>query len=95
MKDVTEFKHKHDIIYQGRCPNVGSNDHYLGETGHRISERILDHAGEDPNSDLFKHSIESENPVLDMKSYKIIGKGCKNNVTERQIAEAHLIKGAL
>ena len=35
VKDVTEFKHNHDIIYRGRCPEIAYNDHYLGETGHR------------------------------------------------------------
>ena len=59
VKDVTEFKHNHNIIYQGRCRKIGCNDHYLGETGRRISERVLDHAGRDPNSHLFKHSVES------------------------------------
>ena len=32
VKDVTEFKDNHDIIYQGRCPKIGCNDYYLGET---------------------------------------------------------------
>ena len=59
VKDVTEFKHNHDIIYQGRCSEIGYNDYYLGETGRRISEKVLDHAGRDQNSHLFKHSIGS------------------------------------
>ena len=92
VKHITEFNHNHDIIYQGRCPKIGCNDHYLGETGRRISERVLDHAGRDQNSHLFKHSIESGHPVLDMNNYKIIGKGYKNNVRKRKIAEALLIK---
>ena len=49
VKDVTEFKYNHDIIYQGRCPEIGCNNHYLGKTGRRISERVLDHTGRDPN----------------------------------------------
>ena len=69
MKDVTEFKRNHDVIYQGRCPDIGCNVHYLGETCRRISERVLDHAGRDPNSHLFKHSVESGYPVLDMNNY--------------------------
>ena len=92
VKDVTEFKHNHDIIYQGRCPEIGCNDHYPGETGRRISERVLDHAGRDHNSHLFKHSIESGHPVLDMSNYRIVEKGYKNNVRKRKIAEALLIK---
>ena len=92
VTDITEFKHNHDIIYQGRCPEIGCNDHYLGETGHGISERVLDNAGRDQNSHLFKHSIERGNPVLDINSYKTIEKGYKNNVRKRKIAEALLIK---
>ena len=57
VKDVTELKHNQDIIYQGRCPEIGCNDHYVGETGRRISERVLDHAGRDPNSHLFKYFV--------------------------------------
>ena len=37
VKDVTEFKHNHDIICQGICPKIRYNDHYLGETSRRIS----------------------------------------------------------
>ena len=59
VKDVTEFKHNHDIIYQRRCPEIGYNDHYLGEAGRRITERVLNHAGKDQNSHLFKYSIGS------------------------------------
>ena len=72
VKDITEFKHNHDIIYQGRYPKIGCNDHYLGETGCRISERVLGYAERDPNSHLFKHSVESGHPSLDKDSYKII-----------------------
>ena len=92
VKDVTEFKHNHDIIYQSRCPEIRCNDHYLAETGHRISERVLDHAGRDPNSHLFKHSVEFGHPVLDKNNYKIIEKGYRNNVRKRKIAEVLLIK---
>ena len=38
VKDATEYKHNHDIIYQGRCPKISCNDHYQGETDSRILE---------------------------------------------------------
>ena len=91
VKDVTKFKHNRNIIYEGNCPEIGCNDRYLGGTGCRISERVLDHAGRDHNSYLFKHSMESGHPVLDMNNYKIIEKGYKNNIRKRKIAL--LIKG--
>ena len=86
VKDATEFKHNHDI-YQGRCLEIGCNDHYLGETGFRISERILDHAERDQNPYLFKHSIESGDPVLDMNNYKIIEKGYKTMLENRKFLQ--------
>ena len=55
-------------------------------------ERVLDHAGGDPNSHLFKHSVESGHPVLDMNNYKIGEEGYKNNAIKRKIVEALLIK---
>ena len=54
-----------------------SNSHYLGGTGHGISERVLEHSGRDQNSHLFKRSIESGHPVLDINNYKIIEKDRK------------------
>ena len=69
------IKHNHDIIYQGKCPEIGCNGHYLGQTGRRISERVLDNAGWDQNWHLSKHSTESGHPVLDINNYKIIDKG--------------------
>ena len=66
VKDFTKSKHNHDIIYQGKYTEIGCNDHYLAENGHRILERVLDHAGRDQNSHLFKLSIESGHPVLNM-----------------------------
>lgn len=39
--------------------DIGCNDHYLEGTGLRISERLLDHAGRDRNSHLFKQSVTS------------------------------------
>ena len=64
---------------------------YLGETGRKTSERVLDHAGRDPNSHLFKNSVESGHPVLDMNNYKIIEKGYEKNATKQKIAEELLL----
>ena len=93
VKDVTDIKHNHDIICQGRCPEIGCNDHYLGETGRRISEGVLDHAGRNHNSYLSTHSIEIGHPVLDINNYKIIEKEYENNARKpNKATDAHLIK---
>ena len=70
VKGITEFKHNHDIICQGICPEIVCNDHYLEATCRRISKRVLDYAGRNPNSHIFKHFVESEHPVLDIRIYK-------------------------
>ena len=31
VKEVTKVKYNQDIICQGRCPEIGRNDHYLEE----------------------------------------------------------------
>ena len=91
-ENVTKFKDNHDVIYQGRSPKIGCNDHYLGETDRRTLERVLDHAGRDHNSHRFKYSTESGHSVLDMNNYKVIEKGYKNNVRKQKIAGVLLIK---
>ena len=63
---------------------IGCNDHYLEETDRRIPERVLDHAVGDPNSFLFKHSVKTGHPILDMSNYKIIEKGHKKMLEIRK-----------
>ena len=87
-----EFKHNHDVIYQGRCPEIDCYDYYLEETGRRISERVLDHTGRGQNLHLCRHSIKSGYSAADVNNYKIIEKRYKNNVRKRKTAEALLIK---
>ena len=64
-----KFKHNHGIIYKGRCPKIGYNDHYPGETGARILDRVLDNARRDSNSHLFKYSLENGKTGLHMNNY--------------------------
>ena len=82
MKGVSEFNH--DIIYQERCPEIGCNDHYLGETGRSISERVLDHAG------IFKHSPESGHQVLNMNNYKLLGMDTKTMLENEKLMKRFL-----
>ena len=53
IKDKTEMKHNHDIVYYNECPEEQCNENYIGETGRRISERIIDHAGRDSKSYIY------------------------------------------
>ena len=68
-------------------------DYHQGETSKRVLlERVLDHAGRNPNSHLLKHSEESEHPVSDRNDYKIMDKGHKNTARKQKISEVLLIK---
>ena len=53
IKDTVNFEHKHNLVYHGKCPPNNCKDDYVGETGRRISERIMDH-GRDVNTWLIK-----------------------------------------
>ena len=92
IKDKTEMKHNHDTVYYNECPEEQCDKNYIGETGRRISERIIDHAGRDSNSYVYKHCIETGHRSPDINDFKIIGSNVCKNVLKRKIAEALLIK---
>ena len=92
IKDKTEMKHNHDTVYYNECPEEQCDKNYIGETGRRISERIIDHAGRDSNSYVYKHCIETGHRSPDISDFKIIGINFCKNVFKRKIAEALLIK---
>ena len=92
IKDKTEMKHNHDTVYYNECPEEQCDKNYIGETGRRISERIIDHAGRDSNSYVYKHCIETGHRSPDINDFKIIGSNFHKNVIKRKIAEALLIK---
>ena len=68
------------------------NENYIGETGRRISERIIDHAGRDLKSYVYKHCIETGHRSPDINDFKIIDSNFRKNVFKRKIVEALLIK---
>ena len=92
IKDQTKFEDKHDIIYLATCPEDNCSENYIGESGRRISERIIDHNGRDQKSHIFKHSSEKCHQHFYIDGFKIIGNGFKNNFFKREVSEALLIK---
>ena len=58
IKDTANFKQKHDPIYHGKSPANNYSNDYVGETGQRIPERLMDHNDSDVNSHLLKHHME-------------------------------------
>ena len=65
---------------------------YVGETGRRISERILDHNGRDVNSHLLKRHMEKENQCLQNEYFVILNRSFRNNTIKRKISKALWIK---
>ena len=57
IKDKTKFDHKHDLVYNTKCPEC--QEDYIGEIGRRLHERICDHSGKDGKSHMLKHSLEN------------------------------------
>ena len=45
INDDTNTQYKHDLVYFSRCPSTNCSDSYMRETGRRLSERLVDHAG--------------------------------------------------
>ena len=85
IKDKIRKEHKHDLVYKSQCPDFNYDKTYMGETGGRFSERIIDHFGSDDKSHLNEHAekIGYEN---------ILSNGYQNNKFKRKLAEALHIK---
>ena len=79
VKDRTIFSHNHDIISHCNFPENSCADIYVGETGRKISERVLDHIGKDANNHRYKHSIQTGHQTLEISEYQSIGNGYWNN----------------
>ena len=92
IKDQRKFEDKHDIVYWATCPEDDCSENYIGESRHRISEKIIDLNGRDQKSHIFKHNSEKCYQYFHTNSFKLIGKGFKNNSFKRKVSEALLIK---
>ena len=90
IKNQTKFEHKHDIIYLGTCPEDNCSENYIGERGHQISERIIDHNGRDQKSSIFKRSSQKCHQIFHTNSFKIIGNGFKKDSFKGKVSEALL-----
>ena len=50
IKTKTVKENQHDITFYVECTEENCNENYEGETGRRLSERVIDHNGRDKNS---------------------------------------------
>ena len=90
--DITEFEHKNDVIFLGKCPEQNCTDNYLSESSRGISEVIIDHGGRDKKSHLFTHAVVNDHRNVSCGDFKIFGSGFRNNTFKRKLTEALLIK---
>ena len=86
-KSKTVKEHQHDITYYVECPEENCYKNYVGETGRRLSERVIDHNGQDKNSHLFKHSIEKEHRLPSRQEFSILGGNYHKNTFCRKVAQ--------
>ena len=85
IKGKTDFHHRHNVGYYGKCPSEGSKDNYAGETKRRIVERIKDHNSEDNSSYLLKNARAWK------KDFQILGNNYQSNF-KRKISESWFIR---
>ncbi|XP_057310566.1 uncharacterized protein LOC130648530 [Hydractinia symbiolongicarpus] len=50
VKDRSKDEHKHGVVYKYTCPVESCDATYIGETGRRLNERMIDHQKRDKNS---------------------------------------------
>ena len=79
MKDPTPFEEQHDIVHHSFCSAVNCNENHIGERARGLDERVKDHNGQDHNSYLFKHSVESRLDSVLKNDFRIIGKVYRHN----------------
>jgi len=90
IKDQTEKKHMHDLVYMASCNDCDAT--YVGETARRFNERIKDHSGRDHNSHVYCHLVSKNHAITVIDNFKILYKGFKNNAYKRKISEALFIQ---
>ena len=84
LKDKTEEKHLHDLVYDFHCG--GCQETYIGETGRRFEKRIHEHLATDKKSHVYKH-VAKTGHLIDQDNFKIISSG-HDSYKKRRISEA-------
>ena len=73
VKDKTSFCLKINLVYNGKCPSENCRDNYIGETDHRIEERIIDQNKRNKNLQLLRNIRGMEHHHIWHEDFKIIG----------------------
>ena len=91
IKDKTEVKHCHNLVYEVTCPEPNCLATYIGETARRLNERVKDHSGRDHDSYVLKHSLENNHSIVTLDNFNIISNKPRNRYF-RKVSEALFIK---
>ena len=89
IKDKVKDIHKHNVVYEGKCPDCDAT--YIGETERRLCIRTDEHAGKDKNSHMLQHSQTTGHGRISLNNMKILGSNYKNYF-KRKLSEALFIK---
>ena len=92
LKDQTDIKHKHDLVYRVTCPDVSCDAQYIGEVSRRFEERVIDHSGRDVKSHVAIHSVICNHQNVTFEDFDILRSGYNNNAFKRKLSEALYIK---
>ena len=91
IKDDTNKQRKHDLFYFSRCPSTNFTDIYIGETGRRLSERVMDHAIHVIVM-IVRHSLNSNHETVNIENFEILSMGYSSNTYKMRIPEALFVK---
>ena len=92
IKVKTSKEHKHDLTYSVVCPDANCNEEYNGKTVRWLIERVYEHSGKDVNSHVFKHSIETDHPIVTIDDFRVLKTGYRQKKFRRKLFEALFIK---
>ena len=79
IKTKTVKKQQYDITYYVECPEENCNENYVGKTGRRLSERVIDHNGRDKNSQISKSFVGREQRSPSLQEFSILGSNYRKN----------------
>ena len=69
IKIKTVKEHEHDITYYVECSEQNCNKNYVGETGSRLSERVIDHNSRDKTLTYLNILLRGNIAPLALKSF--------------------------
>ena len=92
MKDQTNLEHKRDLTYLVKCPENICSETYLGKTARSLSERIIEHVGNDNKSHMPQHTLQPDHLSVSPNNIRILQKSYNNNKVKRKILKDVLIR---